>query len=418
MKVLILDDENPKATKVREVLEEKCKIESSCIDIVPSISDAVGKMVTSIYDLFITDMRIPSAYGSKAIEDGGLKIIQVIHDDSRILAPRNIIVLTAHRELQDKYKVDIEKESFDIIMFDDSSEEWKQKIVDKLIYLQRVEVSPKPQRKYMYDIAVLTAVPREQKAVQKLGEWKRISIEGDSTIYYETEWKNGENTLSIVTTKLPQMGMVAAATVSMKLIVNFIPRYIIMPGIAAGIKSEYEFGDIVIPREVKDYCSGKYTTPSNKKEKEEAEKNPLKFFVPTASSICTDEDIFNSIMDNYELELQRIHKMWPGHEIYKVPNIRTGYIASGDSVVQNEAVVKEMITNHLRQADGLDMEAYGMYYAAKQSLTPKPVPICMKAISDFADKEKSDAHQDYAAYVSANFMKYFAINILSNNKNK
>lgn len=412
MKILILDDENFKATKVKELLENKCKMTSSCVDIVPSISDAVGKMVTTLYDLLITDMRIPDTYGSQVMEDGGLKIIQVIHGDNRILAPRNIIVLTAHKELQEKYKEEIERKSFDIIVFDDSSEEWKEKIIDKINYLQRIETSPEPQRKYMYDIAILTAVPREQQAVQKLGEWRRVSIEGDSTIYYETEWKNEKGTLSIVTTKLPQMGMVAAATVSMKLITNFVPRYIIMPGIAAGVKSEYEFGDIIIPREVKDYCSGKYTTPSNKQEREEARKNPLKFFVPTASSISTDEDIFNSVMDNYELELQRIHNAWSGHELYKVPSIRKGYMASGDSVVQNDEVVKIMVTNHLRQADGLDMEAYGMYYAARQSLTPKPIPICMKAISDFADKEKSDAHQDYAAYVSANFMKYFVMNVL------
>lgn len=412
MKVLILDDENLKATKVKELLEKKSSMTSSCIDIVPSISDAVGKMVTTLYDLLITDMRIPNTYGSHVIEDGGLKIIQAIHGDSRILAPRNIIVLTAHKELQEKYKEDIERKSFDIIVFDDSSEEWKEKIIDKLTYLQRIEISPGPQRKYMYDIAVLTAVPREYQAVLKLGEWKRVSIEGDSTIYLETEWKNEKGTLSIVTTKLPQMGMVAAATVSMKLITNFIPRYIIMPGIAAGVKSEYEFGDIIIPREVKDYCSGKYTTPNNEQEIEEAKKNPLKFFVPTASSISTDEDIYNSAIDNYELELQRIHKAWPGHELYKVPSIRSGYMASGDSVVQNDEVVKTMITNHLRQADGLDMEAYGMYYAARQSLAPKPIPICMKAISDFADKEKSDKHQDYAAYVSANFMKYFVLNVL------
>ena len=87
-------------------------------------------------------------------------------------------------------------------------------------------------------------------------------------------------------------------------------------------------------------------------------------------------------------------------------------MASGDSVIQNETVVKIMIKDHLRQADGLDMEAYGMYYAARQCLTPKPIPLCMKAISDFADKEKSDEHQDYAAYMSANFMKYFVLNVL------
>lgn len=412
MKVLILDDENPKATKVKDVLVEKCGLDIECIDIVPSISDAVGKMVSQIYDLLISDMRVPDYYGSQAIEDGGLKILQVIHNDNRILAPKNIVVITAHKELKEKYIAEVEKESFDIVVYDDSSEEWKKKIVDKLTYLQRVEVSPRQKRSYMYDVAILTAVSREQQAVKRLGTWMKVNIEGDSTIYYKSEWKNLNKKVSVVTTKLPQMGMVAATALSMKLIDNFVPKYIIMPGIAGGVNSDYEFGDIIIPREVKDYCSGKYITPKNQEEKDEARKNPLKFFRPTSSSIMTDQDIFNWAQDSYEAELERIHKSWPGHEKYKIPNIRYGDMASGDSVVQNDEIVKMMITNHLRQADGLDMEAYGMYYAAGQALIPKPIPICMKAISDFADKDKSDEHQDYAAYVSANFMKYFVLNVL------
>lgn len=412
MKILILEDENPKATKIKGMLEKKCKLDSSNIDIVPSISDAVGKLILSVYDLLISDMKVPEAYGSEAIEDGGLRLIRAIYTDSRILAPRNIVVLTAHKELQEKYETEVEKMSFDIIVFDDSSEEWKDKIIDKIVYLQRLATSPKPKRDFHYDIAILTAVPREKKAVDKLGNWKKVSIEGDSMVYFETSWKSGKRSVSAVMTKLPQMGMVSAATISMKLIENFMPRFIIMPGIAGGVKSEYEFGDIIIPREVKDYCSGKYTTPCNESEKKEAQNNPLKFFVPTAASISTNEDIVNKAMDNYEHELERIHKLWPGYERYKVPQIRTGYMASGDSVVQNDEVVKIMIKDHLRQADGLDMEAYGMYYAARQALNPKPIPICMKAISDFADKEKSDEHQDYAAYISANFMKYFILNVL------
>lgn len=412
MKVLILEDINQKATKVKETLILRCMLNEKNIDVVPSINDAVGKMLHTIYDLFITDMRVPIVYGNECIEDGGVEIIKTIHNDGRILAPHNVVVLTAHEELKEKYKMEIEKKSFDIIVFDDSSEEWKEKIVDKIQYLQRVECSPRPKRTYTYDIAILTAVQKEQQAVNKLGQWKRVSIEGDSTIYYETIWEEKGKSYQIVTTNLPQMGMVSATAISMKMIENFTPRYIIMPGIAAGIKSDYEFGDIIVPREVKDYCSGKYTTPLSEKEKREAKVNPLKFFVPTASSIPTDEDVFNAATDNYEDELLRIHKNWPGHEKYRVPKIRTGYMASGDSVIQNETVVKIMIKDHLRQADGLDMEAYGMYYAARQCLTPKPIPLCMKAISDFADKEKSDEHQDYAAYMSANFMKYFVLNVL------
>ena len=57
-------------------------------------------------------------------------------------------------------------------------------------------------------------------------------------------------------------------------------------------------------------------------------------------------------------------------------------------------------------------ENHGLYYAASQAKRPKPIPICIKAISDFANKDKSDDHQEYAAYVSATFMKHFVQNVL------
>ena len=412
MKVLLLDDENTKATKVKTILREKCGLKDEDIDIVTSLNDAAAKMNLVIYDLLIADMCVPEKFGQEPLENGGVELVKLIANDKRLKAPRNIIVLTAYRELKEKYKIEIEKQSFDTIVYSSSSKEWEQKIEEKLSYLKRIESSPKGQRNYDYDVAIVTAVPREYKAIQNLSKWRKVSIQDDSTVYNEMIWKTDSQSCKIISTQLPQMGMVAAATISMKLIQNFAPKYIIMPGIAAGIKDAYEYGDIIIPREVKEYCSGKYETPKSEEEVKEAEISPLKFFTPTALSLPTDEDVINHLLDKHDEALQEIHKEWPGHEAYKVPSIRTGYMASGDSVIQNKAVVKMMIEKHLRQADGLDMEAYGMYYAARNALQPKPIPICMKAISDFADREKSDIHQAYAAYVSAKFMQYFVLNVL------
>lgn len=413
MKILIVDDENKKASNVKEVLLSKSTIHETDIVIVPSINDAITKMLSEKYALMIADMCIPEKYGSKLLDDGGLQLIKILSDDKRIIAPTEIIALTSHSELKEKYKDEIVKKSFDIVSYNDSSEEWKEKIIDKVQYLKRYFESPKEKRDHKYDVAIITAVKCETEAVMKLSEkWETIPFDDDSTVYYSTVWNNDKKSIKVVTTCLPQMGMVSATAISMKLISRFVPRYIIMPGIAGGVKNEYEFGDIIIPKEVKDYCSGKYATPKNSEEIEEAKRNPLKFFIPTASSIQTDPDIINILSNSFKEVLRQIHDNWPNNSEYKAPTIRTGYMATGDSVVQNDSVIDMMIKNHLRNADGLDMEAYGVYYAAQQSLRPKPIPICMKAISDFADKDKEDKHQAYAAYTSANFLKYFVLNIL------
>lgn len=412
MRILILEDENTKATRIKSVLSEKSYVSEQQIDIVPSIKDAVRQLMSEKYDLLITDMLIPCDYGTPTIENGGLELITTINKNPKIIAPQNIIVLTAHRELQEKYRKEVEKWSFDTIVYDSSSVEWENKIIDKVSYLQRVQESPQKRRKYNFDVAIITAVDREFNAVKQLSKWDKIEVEDDSTYFITATWTGKNGNIKVVCTKLPQMGMVAAATMSMKLIENFSPKYIIMPGIAAGLKDEYEFGDIILPREVKDYCSGKYSTPNNEAGKLEAQENPIKYFVPSAFSIHTEGDIVNYASADYSEILAEIHSKWIKQGQYRVPQIRTGYMASGDSVIQNDTIVKRMITNHLRHADGLDMEAYGLYYAASQAKRPKPIPICIKAISDFANKDKSDDHQEYAAYVSATFMKHFVQNVL------
>ncbi len=411
MKVLIVDDENKKAQMIKSLFISSGKINEDSIDVAPSIYAAIEKMLTHRYQLMIVDMCLPSAFGSKLEEDGGLHLLKAIKTNKQIAVPVDIIVLTSHSELIEKYKKEIEKESFVIINYDDSSEEWKNKLMDKFEYILRYDGAPKEKRKYLYDVAIITAIPVEKDAVHKLSdEWEKVEIEGDSTIYYHTQWKKDGKNIKVITTSLTQMGMVSATAITSKMIYNFAPRYIVMTGIAGGVKEEYEFGDIIIPKEVKDYCSGKYTTPNG--EEQLSKENPLKYFVPTAASISTNFDITNKMSGNFEEELRRIHKGWIYANKYKIPSLRTGYMASGDSVVQNSAVIDIMIKNHLRQADGLDMEAYGVYYAAEQAISPKPVPICIKSISDFANKEKSDDHQAYAAYTSAQFAKYFVMTLI------
>lgn len=414
MKILIVDDKNEKAASVKASILSNEDISDKAITSVPSINDAIIKLRQEKYSLMIVDMCLPDVYSGKLLNDGGLRLINILEHDTRIFAPNEIIVLTAHTDLATDYKEAVSEKSFDIVNYNDSSEEWKQKINDKIRYLIRYKNSPSMKRDYNYDVAILTAVPIEKQAIQNLDvNWEKIPpVEGDSTTYYQCIWRGQNRDLKIITTSLPQMGMVPATAISMKLITNFSPRYIIMPGIAGGVKDEYEFGDIIIPREVKDYCSGKYTTPKNDVEIEDAKSNPLRFFIPSAQSISTDADIINIFTDTFDEILNSIYKKWPTHSEYKIPKIRTGYMASGDSVVQNEMVIDMLIKSHLRNADALDMEAYGMYYAAQQSLKPKPVPICMKAISDFANKDKDDKHQAYAAYISAEFLKYIVINIL------
>jgi len=58
------------------------------------------------------------------------------------------------------------------------------------------------------------------------------------------------------------------------------------------------------------------------------------------------------------------------------------------------------------------MESYSVAYSAQNSKQPQPKAIIIKSICDFADNEKSDQYQKFAAYTSSGYAKYLLENHL------
>lgn len=53
------------------------------------------------------------------------------------------------------------------------------------------------------------------------------------------------------------------------------------------------------------------------------------------------------------------------------------------------------------------METYGVFVAADEAPSPKPLVFSMKSVVDFGDGLKDDHYQKYAAYTSARSLKHF-----------
>jgi nucleoside phosphorylase len=254
----------------------------------------------------------------------------------------------------------------------------------------------------------------------------------DHANYYEGSLDSRNGKLKVILTKSPEMGMPAATATAMKVIFHFKPRYIIMTGIAAGISGKTKVGDVLVGEVL-------WNSGSGKRVRDKVEKivnshdgayssiqiNYVSKFVPYINQIDLDASVaseINSIIDqelycseikaNYDLsKLKTSAQKSLSHNI----SIRLGPFASGSSVIANEEIVEELKEQHAKLL-GFDMEAYGVFYAAKHSLGPKPIPISIKSVSDFGDSKKNnpnkDALQIYAAYTSAAFFRKLVVNHL------
>ena len=70
-----------------------------------------------------------------------------------------------------------------------------------------------------------------------------------------------------------------------------------------------------------------------------------------------------------------------------------------------ESAINKQIHTVFRETIGLDMEAYGVVYAAQKSTAPRPKALVIKSVCDYANNEKSDQYQKFAAYTSCEFAK-------------
>ena len=92
--------------------------------------------------------------------------------------------------------------------------------------------------------------------------------------------------------------------------------------------------------------------------------------------------------------------------------IHMGIMACGSSVVANKNYVDTRVRALMPETVGLDMESYSVFYTAENCTSPRPKALVIKSICDYANDEKSDQYQKFAAYTSSEFAKWLMENKL------
>ncbi|MBQ2527458.1 MAG: hypothetical protein II544_01780, partial [Spirochaetales bacterium] len=82
-----------------------------------------------------------------------------------------------------------------------------------------------------------------------------------------------------------------------------------------------------------------------------------------------------------------------------------GPLASGTAVVANKSILQKQVMTAFNDTKGVEMEGYGVAYAATHAMEPKPHVIIAKSICDYADERKDDKYQRFAAYTSCGLVK-------------
>ena len=407
MRILIADDASQKIGVIMNTLKELPEFDSLLIDHVLDLNEARQRLSTEYYDLLILDLNMPMDIGEPPNMKAGAEFVDEIMDTDRIKKPVDIIVLSAFDESVQEFKRQVERTGFVIVQYDENTLEWRETLKSRVSYLcllrEQREYIPKPP---LCDVLLVTAVPIETAAVLNLGyKWSTFILQGDSTIYRHTTIQLNDGVCNIVHSQLPEMGMTASAVHTTKAVLSLKPKFVIMTGIAAGLEKAANIGDIIVATDVWNYNSGKYIEKSD-------EDSVAAELLPDSKHINMDRATKDKLLaTDFTRQLIQIKNSFQGIAPSSPLNVFYGPMACGSAVVTSKDVI-DLVKSQARKVVGLDMESYGVYLACRDVCYPSVNAIVIKSISDFADRNKDDSSQDYAAYTSTSFALYLIQNIL------
>ena len=412
LKVLIVDDTQEKIVEIRRVLTGFVE-KSDDVPICGCVRDALKACAGTRFDLVILDLYIPHMAGEDPNPTNAQNFLKLIKEDEDYICPVFVIGITRAQDLAE-YKSFFEAETMQVLYYGDNDDTWKEQLRNRLGYLAGVKRKLGITYEFEYDVAVINALQTPEHIIMREtlgGEWREVNLDDDNTTtYYETSLKGKKGEIiRCISCYAPQMASVASAALTTKMILRFHPKYLFMTGICAGLGGNgIGFGDMLVASQVWDGMSGKYKEVNHK------DANPEMIFEPDYRQISLDaamQNVINRLRVREDL-LTSIKDAFRGEKPETPLRIHMGPMTSVPAVIASERKIADLKA-HARKLIGIEMESYGMFYAAEHAHQLRPqYTISIKSASDLADKDKNDKYQAYASYTSAALMKYIVENEL------
>lgn len=387
-----MEDIGKKSQDIKKVLE---KLGHVC-NTVFCVIDFRTHILQKQYDMIVIDMAVPEENGGIVTVENGYKAINYLkRTTDPIHRPQNIVILS---EFIDNNIEKLSKFGVRAIKYSAKDSKWEEELAEEVEYASLLSTKKA-------DIVLLTATDIEYAMVKRMFEWQEFDCLEDNAFYQNAEIlnKNGEK-LSIISCYPAKMGAIAATNIATKAISMFKPDCIIMLGIAGGNGKEVKCGDIVVAETTVDFCNGSI--------EDDAEDDEKIQFLPDADIVHATSDIIK-IMRKYGENKDLLRKIRDktrdldkGHDIH----IRVGQMATGPAVIKSSRFTDEYLKKHHKNYLAIDMESYGVYYAASNSQNRNLEYVSIKGISDTADRDKDDDYQPFCSSCVCYLVKHYILN--------
>lgn len=383
MRFLIVDDDPLKASVVSAFLVEN-GVQEGDIFVAEHAAGARILLADSCVDVLLIDVLLPARQGALPRGENSIELLRQIIEDGTTRAPKHILGITASLEAQANFDTEFRGLVTQLLHVAPGYDTWRDALKMLLQWIHHVEVDESND----YDICVLNALRTpELEAVHS--SWPLLLGE-EVLLRKNILCQTGTVTLGdvdrrIVCAHLSQMGPISAAHAATALLTEYRPRILLMTGICGGFSEHVCIGDVIIAEKSWDWQAGKWTEDGS---------------LATASDQRAAAPELVALARSAESALLPLYKKYELSKPSIAPKLVVGPMVTGSSVIASLDIQKAFRNQH-RKMVGVDMECYGLYYAAENHAAAPVKAICIKAVSDLADRAKGDDFQVYASHISA-----------------
>lgn len=402
MKILIVDDCPQRYGRFVEAIQGM-GVELPDIDTAVGAKQADEFLQQKQYDLLILDIVLPVWPQGKADPKHALDLLFTIHEDDETLhRPRHIVGITSDRAAADRAASEFAAYTWTIIDYSPSDDEWLARLVACVRYLLQSPSAAAPQAPARdgADVAIVCALatPELSRVLELPWNWlPEPTMLPDATFVHRGSFQDAAGrTVNVAAAHAPRMGMVSSALLTASLIEHLRPRVIVMTGICAGLRGKVDLGDVLLADPSWDFQSGKRVMEDNESD-----------FVARAHQLPVPAKVRKLLqeMGRQKTDAAAIAAAYAGEPLSTEPKIVAAPVACGSSVLADGEVIEEIKRWQHGEVLGVEMEIYGVYAAAAAAAEPQPIAFAVKGVCDFADPDKADGAQDFAAYMSANVVR-------------
>jgi nucleoside phosphorylase/CheY-like chemotaxis protein len=382
MALLVVDDSESKRDLIQTELT-KLGVPQGSIYFAENAASARKALGERRFDLMLLDLNLPTRAGSidAPSAEVGLELLRQIVEDHDLPAPESIVGITADADSMREYADEFRRLTAQILFVEPGLAEWKQSLSILIGRMRNTNADA-----YDVDVCILTALrePELSEVLKFPYSWSAEESLGNGVLVRRGKILVNNVERSIVAAHATQMGLVSATFVSRLLIEYFKPRILIMTGVCGGVGDKPRLGDIIVAERSWDWQSGKWLEDGS--------------FESAPDSKEGSADLIGLALGASE-RIETYHFAFRGQRPSYVPKILRGPLVSGSAVVASSALHERFIGQH-RKSIGVDMECYGVYYAADLSPGKRPKVLCIKGVSDLANRMKGDELQEYCSFMS------------------